>query len=398
MYLTEEIKEKWAPVLEADGLPEITDAHIKGVTTRLLENQKLSLAEANVTGAGVDNWDPILISLVRRTMPQLMAYDTVGVQPMTGPTGLIFAMKTWYGHEQGQEVSPTEALSGLGGAAAAPDETHSGDMATGAAEILGSEAHPAGLGAAAGGDYAEMSFSIEKTSVTAGSRALKAKYSTELAQDLKAIHGLDAETELANILSAEILNEINREIVLTINSQAKPGATAGAYDFVADSDGRWAAEKVKGMLLQINKEANTIGLQTGRGMGNWLIVSPNVASVLDMTVGLDMPAGMGVSTGSISSDFTKGTFAGVLGGKYKVFVDQYASSDYITVGFKGSNAYDAGIFYCPYVPLQMMKSIGENDFQPRIGFKTRYAVQHNPFASGSAGDNPYFRTFTVANL
>jgi hypothetical protein len=398
MYLTEEIKEKWAPVLEADGLPEITDAHIKGVTTRLLENQKLSLAEANVTGVGVDNWDPILISLVRRTMPQLMAYDVIGVQPMTGPTGLIFAMKTWYGHEQGQEVGAVEALSGKGGSAFAPDETHSGDMDTAVAETLGSAAHPAGLGATAGADYAEMSFSIEKTPVTAVSRALKAKYSTELAQDLKAIHGLDAETELANILSAEILNEINREIVVAINTQAKPGATAGAYDFTADSDGRWAAEKVKGMLLQINKEANTIGLQTGRGMGNWLIVSPNVASILDMTVGLDMPAGMGVGTGSINSDFTKGTFAGVLGGKYKVYVDQYAASDYITVGYKGSNAYDAGIFYCPYVPLQMMKSIGENDFQPRIGFKTRYAVQANPFALGGAGANPYFRTMTVANL
>lgn len=313
-------------------------------------------------------------------------------------------MKTWYGENQ----SGTEALSGLGGSAAAPDASHSGDAGGGAmdtadAEKLGSAASPDGFGGAAAGDpYKEMSFSIDKTSVTAKSRALKAKYSTELSQDLKAIHGLDAETELANILSAEILAEINRELVLSINSQAKTGAAgaavAGTFGLTTDTDGRWEAEKAKGLLLQINKEANVIALETGRGAGNWIIVSPNVASILDMTVGLDAPAGMGVGAGTINSDFTKGTFAGVLGGKYKVYVDQYAASDYVTIGYKGSNAYDAGLFYCPYVPLQMMKSIGENDFQPRIGFKTRYGVEVNPFASGAAGANPYFRSFAVTEL
>jgi len=279
-------------------------------------------------------------------------------------------------------------------------------MDTAGAEILGSAAHPAGLGATAGGDWNEMSFSIEKSSVTAGSRALKAKYSQELAQDLKAIHGLDAEAELANILSSEILAEINREIIVKINSQATAGAaagttTVGTFDVADATDtrsARWGGERYKSLMIQINREANQIALNTGRGAGNWIICSADVASALDMVAGLDMPSGMNTGSGGINSDFTKGTFAGVLGGKYKVFVDQYAPNDYITVGYKGQNQYDAGLFYCPYVPLQMMKTIGESDFQPRIGFKTRYGLQHNPFASGSAGANPYFRSFTVTNL
>jgi len=396
MFLSEEIKDKWQPVMEHEDLPQIQDATKRAITLRLLENQEKALQEANVTGANVDNWDPILISLVRRTMPQLMAYDTIGVQPMSGPTGLIFAMKS---HYTGDASSGAEALALPAGQ---PDVDWSGDEGT--ANVL-STADGEALGGfvSGGGDFKEMSFSIEKSSVTADTRALKAKYSLELAQDLKAIHGLDAESELSNILSAEILAEINREVIEMILSQATAGAASGTAnagtfdvaDAVDNRGARWGGERYKSLLIQINREANLIAKNTGRGAGNWIICSADVASALDMVAGLAVP---NMDVGANQPDVSQNVFAGTLGGKYKVFIDQFAASDSVTVGFKGSNMYDAGMFYCPYVPLQLMKSIGEEDFQPRLGFKTRYGLTHNPFASGTAGQNPYFRKFTVANL
>ena len=396
MFLSEEIKDKWQPVMEHEDLPKIQDATKRAITLRLLENQEKALQEANVTGANVDNWDPILISLVRRTMPQLMAYDTIGVQPMSGPTGLIFAMKS---HYTGDASSGAEALALPAGQ---PDVDWSGDEGT--ANVL-STADGEALGGfvSGGGDFKEMSFSIEKSSVTADTRALKAKYSLELAQDLKAIHGLDAESELSNILSAEILAEINREVIEMILSQATAGAASGTAnagtfdvaDAVDNRGARWGGERYKSLLIQINREANLIAKNTGRGAGNWIICSADVASALDMVAGLAVP---NMDVGANQPDVSQNVFAGTLGGKYKVFIDQFAASDSVTVGFKGSNMYDAGMFYCPYVPLQLMKSIGEEDFQPRLGFKTRYGLTHNPFASGTAGQNPYFRKFTVANL
>ena len=397
MFLSEEIKDKWQPVMEHADVPAITDATKRAITLRLLENQQTALDEANVTGANVNNWDPVLISLVRRTMPQLMAYDTIGVQPMSGPTGLIFAMKS---HYTGEASTGAEALTT---AAGAPNTDFAGDDGTADAMTT---AQGEALGGFGGGatTYAEMSFSIEKSSVTAKTKALKAKYSTELAQDLKAIHGLDAESELSNILSGEILAEINREIIGTIQTQAVAGCaagttTAGTFDVAdaADNAGaRWGGERYKSLLVQINKEANLIAKNTGRGRGNWLIVSPDVASALDMVSSMAVP-NMSVDNGA-QPDTTNSVFAGTLGGKFKVFIDQFASTDTVTVGFKGANMYDAGMFYCPYVPLQMMKSIGEEDFQPRLGFKTRYGITMNPFASGAAGANPYFRKFTVTNI
>ena len=396
MFLSEQIKDKWQPVMEHAEIPAIQDATKRAITLRLLENQQIALDEANVTGANVDNWDPVLISLVRRTMPQLMAYDTIGVQPMSGPTGLIFAMKS---HYTGEASTGAEALTLPAGA---PDTDFAGDDGT-------ADAMTTAQGEALGGfvgstTYNEMSFSIEKSSVTAKTKALKAKYSIELAQDLKAIHGLDAESELANILSGEILAEINREIINKIGTQATPGATAGVAnagtfdvaDAVDNRGARWGGERYKSLLVQINKEANLIAKNTGRGRGNWLIVSPDVASALDMVSSLAEP-NMSLDNGA-QPDVVNNVFAGVLGGKFKVFVDQFASADTVIVGFKGANMYDAGLFYCPYVPLQMMKSIGEEDFQPRLGFKTRYGLTHNPFASGTAAQNPYFRKFTVTNL
>ena len=397
MFLSEEIKDKWEPVMEHAGVPAIKDATKRAITLRLLENQQTALDEANVTGANVDNWDPILISLVRRTMPQLMAYDTIGVQPMSGPTGLIFAMKS---HYTGEASTGAEALTVTAGA---PNTDFAGDDGTADAMTT---AQGEALGGFGGGatTYAEMSFSIEKSSVTAKTKALKAKYSLELAQDLKAIHGLDAESELSSILSGEILAEINREIIVTIGSQAEAGAQAGTTlagtfdvsDATDNGGARWSGERYKSLLIQINKEANLIAKNTGRGRGNWLIVSPDVASALDMVSSMAV-ANMSLENGA-APDTTNSTFAGTLGGKFKVFVDQFASTDTCIVGFKGANMYDAGMFYCPYVPLQMMKSIGEEDFQPRLGFKTRYGITMNPFASGVAGANPYFRKFTVTNL
>ena len=396
MFLSEQIKDKWQPVMEHAEIPAIQDATKRAITLRLLENQQIALDEANVTGANVDNWDPVLISLVRRTMPQLMAYDTIGVQPMSGPTGLIFAMKS---HYTGEASTGAEALTLPAGA---PDTDFAGDDGT-------ADAMTTAQGEALGGfvgstTYNEMSFSIEKSSVTAKTKALKAKYSIELAQDLKAIHGLDAESELANILSGEILAEINREIINKIGTQATAGATAGTTtagtfdvsDALDNRGARWGGERYKSLLVQINKEANLIAKNTGRGRGNWLIVSPDVASALDMVSSMAEP-NMSLDNGA-QPDVVNNVFAGVLGGKFKVFVDQFASADTVIVGFKGANMYDAGLFYCPYVPLQMMKSIGEEDFQPRLGFKTRYGLTHNPFATGTAAQNPYFRKFTVTNL
>ena len=396
MFLSEEIKDKWQPVMEHEDLPKIEDATKRAITLRLLENQEKALQEANVTGANVDNWDPILISLVRRTMPQLMAYDTIGVQPMSGPTGLIFAMKS---HYTGEASTGAEALTLPAGQ---PDVDFSGDNANSQNTYTTSEGEALGGFVAGGGDFKEMSFSIEKSSVTAATRALKAKYSLELAQDLKAIHGLDAESELSNILSAEILAEINREVIEMILSQATAGAAAGTTtsgtfdvsDALDNRGARWGGERYKSLLIQINREANLIAKNTGRGAGNWLIVSPDVASALDMVSSLAVP---NMDVGANQPDIANNIFAGTLGNKYKVYIDQFASADSVTVGYKGSNMYDAGLFYCPYVPLQLMKSIGEEDFQPRLGFKTRYGLTHNPFASGTAGQNPYFRKFTVTN-
>ena len=396
MFLSEEIKDKWQPVMEHEDLPKIEDATKRAITLRLLENQEKALQEANVTGANVDNWDPILISLVRRTMPQLMAYDTIGVQPMSGPTGLIFAMKS---HYTGEASTGAEALTLPAGQ---PDVDFSGDEGT--ANVL-STADGEALGGfvSGGGAFKEMSFSIEKSSVTADTRALKAKYSLELAQDLKAIHGLDAESELSNILSAEILAEINREVIEMILSQATAGAASGTAnagtfdvaDAVDNRGARWGGERYKSLLIQINREANLIAKNTGRGRGNWILCSADVASALDMVAGLAVP---NMDVGANQPDIVNNVFAGTLGGKYKVYIDQFAAADSVTVGYKGSNMYDAGLFYCPYVPLQLMKSIGEEDFQPRLGFKTRYGLTHNPFASGSDAANPYFRKFTVAGL
>jgi hypothetical protein len=412
MYLSENIQEKWAPVMEHKDLPEIKDSYRRDVTLRLLENQEKFLKEAaptNHTGVSIDNWDPILISLVRRSMPQMIAYDVAGVQPMTGPTGLIFAMKSRYTNQTG-----TEAFGAAGTGADESDTDFSGTgthvetdssnnpfagtwtngigMSTASAEDLG-----------AGGTFGEMAFSIDKTSVTAKSRALKAEYSTELAQDLKAVHGLDAETELANILSTEILQEINREVIRTILTVAKPGAqanvtTAGTFDLDTDSNGRWSVEKFKGLMFQIERDRNEVGHQTRRGKANFMICSADVASALSM-------AGMLESGHALNVDDTMSTFAGTMNGM-KVFVDPYyslATGQFYCLGYKGSSPYDAGLFYCPYVPLQMVRAMGEQTFQPKIGFKTRYGMVKNPFVGSggetmTANENQYYRKVAVANL
>lgn len=408
----DKLVEKWSPVLNEESAGSIKDHHRKAVTAAILENQEKAMTEARAQEAGfgslnetagnntgsIGTWDPVLISLVRRAMPNLMAYDVAGVQPMSGPTGLIFAMKSRY---EGGSVSNDEALfqeansafSGL-----ADSDTVGKGMSTEAAEALGNT----------GGDFAEMGFTIEKATVTAKSRALKAEYSLELAQDLKAIHGLDAETELANILSTEILAEMNREVIHTINSQAKLGAqssniaTPGIFDLSSDADGRWSAEKFKGLVVQLDREANVIAKETRRGKGNVVICSSDVATALAASGMLDYTPAMATS---LQVDDTGNTFAGTLNGRTKVYIDPYAGSDYITVGYKGTNPYDAGIFYCPYVPLQMVKAVGENDFQPRIGFKTRYGMASNPFVGDTpsnglavAGTNMYYRKFAVANI
>lgn len=422
--------EKWSPVLNEESAGKITDHHRKAVTAAILENQEKAMMEersasqgfltetpTNATGAGVNNWDPVLISLVRRAMPNLMAYDVCGVQPMSGPTGLIFAMKSRYTAQDGTEALFNEADSAFSGSATSSQTGESSGMsgfdpALGTGRELDAAGRPMSTAAAealgnTGNDFAEMGFSIEKQSVVAKSRALKAEYSLELAQDLKAIHGLDAETELANILSTEILAEINREVVRTVNTQAVLGAqqasiaAKGVFDLTSDADGRWSAEKFKGLVIQLDREANEIAKTTRRGKGNIVICSSDVATALAASGQLDYQVGAGLQV-----DDTGNTFAGTLNGKMKVYIDPYASIDYITVGYKGSNAYDAGVFYCPYVPLQMVKAVGESDFQPKIGFKTRYGMAANPFVSpageqniaATAGVNTYYRIMRVDNL
>src|SRR6056300_752335 len=456
MYLSETHEKKWQPVLEHADLPKINDSYRRAVTATILENQERAMKEdaaflneaapTNSTGASISNWDPILISLVRRAMPNLIAYDIAGVQPMTGPTGLIFAMRSRYDAQNGTEALFDEAdtdFSGRNKAGSSVDgfssTAHSGTnpevlndspagtyttgtaMSTAAAEALGD---------ASGNSFAEMAFSIEKSTVTAKSRALKAEYTMELAQDLKAIHGLDAETELANILSAEILAEINREVVRTIYINAEIGAsdnvstsigsvnainttTAGIIDLDTDSNGRWSVERFKGLMFQVEREANVIAQRTRRGRGNMIICSSDVASALQMAGVLDYTPAL---NNNLNVDDTGNTFAGVLNGKYKVYIDPYsanqAAAQYFIVGYKGTSPYDAGMFYCPYVPLQMVRAVGQDTFQPKIGFKTRYGLVANPFAetgaasgavsavndAGNANSNRYYRRVKVANL
>ena len=446
METYDRLVEKWSPVLNEESAGTIADKHKKAVTAAILENTEKALNEqaeqasfgqmnedaAATNTTSVANWNPVLISLVRRSMPNLMAYDICGVQPMTGPTGLIFAMKSRYrttraGATSGNEALFNEAITGFSGDssttnAASPsglasvtdsngdstiaDDRDSnvpaGGMPTGDAEGLGTT----GDGPASA--FAEMGFTIEKATVTAKSRALKAEYTLELAQDLRAIHGLDAETELANILSTEILAEINREVVRTINSQAKTGAltsnitTQGIFDMSADADGRWSAEKFKGLGVQLDREANVIAKETRRGKGNFVVCSSDVATALAASGMLDYSPALSTN---LNVDDTGNTFAGVLNGRIRVYIDPYATTDYVNVGYKGTNPYDAGLFYCPYVPLTMVRAVGENDFQPRIGFKTRYGMASNPFVGNTPADglataktNQYYRIFRVDNI
>lgn len=460
LTISEALQSKWKPVLEHTELPEIADPYRKAVTTILLENQQQYLREDGPANASNDlgsngnvaKWDPILISLVRRAMPNLIAYDVCGVQPMSGPTGLIFALRSRYDNQFGNEALFQEANSrftgkaatgltgsgygqtanfggvtatdsdpfynGLGSTAGDFGMQTGGDpfigtaMSTNSGESLG---YPNGS-QAAGSQFAQMAFSIEKTTVTAQTRALKAEYTMELAQDLKAIHGLDAETELANILSSEILAEINREVVRRIYVSAKLGArsgltqTTGVFDLNVDSNGRWSVEKFKGLLFQMERECNAIAKETRRGKGNFVLCSADVASALSMAGVLDYAPALSTN---LNVDDTGNTFAGVLNGRLRVYIDPYSSqtatSEFFCVGYKGSSPYDAGLFYCPYVPLQMVRAVGENSFQPKIGFKTRYGMIHNPFVLSTAGTvtsnledtvrrNMYYRIVKVTNL
>ena len=437
MFQTENLQEKWQPVLEHPELPKIGDSYRRAVTTVILENQEKQLREdraflgeaapTNSTGAALDNWDPILISLVRRSMPNLIAYDVCGVQPMTGPTGLIFAMRARAASMDGAEALADEQIPDLSNQDAAGD-TGGGDISGTNPAVLNDS--PAGTYSIANGmttaqgetlgdgsdEFAEMAFSIEKHTVTAVTRALKAEYTMELAQDLKAIHGLDAETELSNILSAEILTEINREVIRKIYHTAVKGAqvnttTAGIFDLDTDSNGRWSVEKFKGLMFALERDANAIGQQTRRGKGNIIITSADVASALQMAGVLDYTPAL---SNNLNVDDTSTTFAGVLNGRYRVYVDPYAAnvsaSQYYVCGYKGTSPYDAGLFYCPYVPLQMVRAVGESSFQPKIGFKTRYGMAANPFHTGTvaasaegaisftANSNKYYRRVKVANL
>lgn len=442
--INEELIGKWGPILEHVDMPKIENVQKRNATAVVLENTHQALrdgtdwsprslldanlmeaAPTNATGANIQNYDPVLISLVRRAMPNLMAYDVAGVQPMTGPTGLIFAMRSRYTSQTGTETFYNEvntAFSTVRAGNSTIGESHTvgnttvavsgnsanynfaGGMTTAQAEGLGS------TGNAPNTAFAEMAFSIEKVTVTAMSRALKAEYSMELAQDLKAIHGLDAETELSNILASEILAEINREVVRTINVSAVTGAASGTsavgtFDLDLDSNGRWSVEKFKGLLFQIERECNQIAQQTRRGKGNILICSSDVASALQMTGVLSYTPALNTNN-NLTVDDTGNTFAGTLLNRIKVYIDPYAAGQYMTVGYKGSNAFDAGLFYCPYVPLQMVRAVGENTFQPKIGFKTRYGMVANPYAQGAtAGNgvitqnsNVYYRRLLVANI
>ena len=467
MFQSEHLQEKWAPLLDYDGLDPIKDSHRRAVTAVLLENQEKFLREqsafsnglltetptnaGNAAGASggfggsataggpVAGFDPVLISLIRRSMPNLVAYDLAGVQPMSGPTGLIFAMRSKYGTQGGTEALFNEADTAFSGQDSGLNNTagiSSAVAGMGTTTQYGSNPgllNPVGTGASTGaagynvgqgmvtgdsenlgnGDqFNEMAFSIEKVLVEAKSRALKAEYSLELAQDLKAIHGLNAEAELANILSTEILAEINREVIRTIYKVAEQGAavntaTAGVFDLDVDSNGRWSVEKFKGLLFQIERDANAIAQRTRRGKGNMILCSADVASALTMAGVLDYTPALNAN---LNVDDTGNTFAGVLQGKYKVFIDPYAANvsanQYYVVGYKGSSPYDAGLFYCPYVPLQMVRAVGENTFQPKIGFKTRYGLVANPFAEGTnaglgrlqVNANRYYRRVQIKNL
>jgi hypothetical protein len=453
-FLTEELNKKWGPLLDHESLPKIGNALKRHITAVSLENTERELLKAskfapgsqtllgesaptNHTGSDVDNFDPVLISLVRRAMPNLIAYDICGVQPMTGPTGLIFAMRSRYTSQTGTETFYNEvntAHSARGGAAANATDAgyatntvvggaannqgtlpagsngagnstynYAGGIATALAEGLGSNGNAV---------FPEMAFSIEKVTVTARSRALKAEYSIELAQDLKAIHGLDAETELSNILTSEILAEINREVVRAINVTAVPGAqdnvtNAGTFDLDTDSNGRWSVEKFKGLMFQVERDANQIAKQTRRGKGNIILCSSDVASALQMAGILDYTPAL--NSNNLEVDDTGNTFVGVLNGRYRVYIDPYAiGGNYMTIGYKGSSAFDAGLFYCPYVPLQMVRAVDPNTFQPKIGFKTRYGMAPNPFSKGATAadasatleqdSNVYYRRVLVSNI
>ena len=452
----QQLQEKWAPVLNHDALPEIADSHKRGVVAQLLENQEKAQIEESAiltetlqttgytggdTATGpVAGFDPVLISLIRRSMPQLIAYDIAGVQPMTGPTGLIFAMRTNYGSERDPAAAgydeaffnePNAGFSGGAGTSYDPGASSSANNdAEGTNPALLNDS-PAGTyeqtadatgmttatvegldDSAANTAFREMGFSIEKVTVTARARALKAEYSLELAQDLKAIHGLDAEQELSNILSTEILAEINREVVRTVYTNAVAGAqnntaNAGIFDLDVDSNGRWSVEKFKGLLFQIERDANAIAQRTRRGKGNVIMCSADVASALSMAGVLDYTPALNAN---LNVDDTGNTFAGVLLGKYRVYIDPYAANvaaqQYYVVGYKGTSPYDAGLFYCPYVPLQMVRAVGENTFQPKIGFKTRYGLVANPFAEGTdqglgrlkVNQNRYYRRVQIKNL
>ena len=469
MYNLEYLQEKWSPILDYQGMDPIKDSHRRSVTAILLENQERELREessllyeaspvnsagtggfggsaSNTTGTPVAGFDPVLISLIRRSMPNLIAYDLCGVQPMNGPTGLIFAMRSRYQSQSGTEAFYNEAdsafsgqnnsrnlsagfIDGTVGLGTTSQDTNRNpsilsptDQTTNAG--TGTNQYNVGEGMTTGnaealGDgntnyFNEMAFSIEKLTVTAKSRALKAEYTLELAQDLKAIHGLNAEAELANILSTEILAEINREIIRTIYKVAVPGAavntaTAGTFDLDVDSNGRWSVEKFKGLIFQIERDANAIAQQTRRGKGNMILCSADVASALTMAGVLDYTPALNAN---LQVDDTGNTFAGVLQGKYRVYIDPYSANvspnQFYVVGYKGASPYDAGLFYCPYVPLQMVRAVGEQTFQPKIGFKTRYGIVANPFAKGanaataadniSTNSNVYYRRVKVSNL
>ena len=472
MFNAEHLQEKWDPILSYDGAPKIQDAHRKMVTAVLLENQEKFLREQNnflyeasptnaaatsggafggtaasASGSPTAGFDPVLISLIRRSMPNLVAYDLAGVQPMNGPTGLIFAMRSRKGSQTGDETffdevdtafsaqndgngttqggytGETSDGATVGFGTTSPGAMHAnnpgalnpstdatqGDYAVGQG-MSTSDAEQ--LGGAAGDQFNEMAFSLEKVTVTAKSRALKAEYSLELAQDLKAIHGLNAEAELANILSTEILAEINREVIRTIYKVAEQGArvntaTGGTFDLDVDSNGRWSVEKFKGLLFQIERDANSIAQRTRRGKGNMILCSADVASALTMAGVLDYTPALNAN---LNVDDAGNTFAGVLQGKYRVYIDPYSANSavkqYYVVGYKGSSPYDAGLFYCPYVPLQMVRAVGQDTFQPKIGFKTRYGMVANPFAEGTdqclgrikANSNRYYQRVTVTNL
>ena len=471
MFQSEQLQEKWAPLLNHEGCAEIQDSHRRAVTAVLLENQEKFLREqaafndggmlmeqpnVNTDPSGTGNpgfsgtgaapvagFDPVLISLIRRSMPNLVAYDLAGVQPMSGPTGLIFAMRSKYNNQNGSEAFFDEVDSAFSGQDAGFDETggfSDGDAGIGTTSQSGvnpAVLNPVGSASSTGYNvgqgmttqtaeelntgnnaFNQMAFSIEKVTVTAKSRALKAEYSLELAQDLKAIHGLNAEAELANILSTEILAEINREVIRTIYKIAEQGAvsntaTAGEFDLDIDSNGRWSVEKFKGLLFQIERDANAVAQRTRRGKGNIIMCSADVASALTMAGVLDYTPALNAN---LNVDDTGNTFAGVLQGKYRVYIDPYSANltaanasggnQYYVVGYKGTSPYDAGLFYCPYVPLQMVRAVGENSFQPKIGFKTRYGIVANPFAEGTTAglgrlrvnSNRYYRRVAVKNL